>query len=284
MAGEPFLDGGTYRGRLDAAGMVLFGAGLAGLVYGFAEAGTRGWASPVVLASLAAGALLLLVFAAWQLRLTRSQQREPLADVGLFRVPAYVWGTVLAFLCSLAMIGVLFTLPHYFHAVLGADSIGSGLRLLPLLGGLALGAMVAEPAVKGAGSKVVVAAGFAAMGGGLLLRHGTRASSGHGFLFTWTPVTGVGIGIVIATATALQHIPAAFRAALSAGYATLTDEQRDLDNRRNELIRAVPEVRAAHLDTSPLARSTSPRPWQNAPDGGPLTPTPSRSVARSSES
>jgi AcrR family transcriptional regulator len=40
----------------------------------------------------------------------------------------------------------------------------------------------------------------------------------------------------------------AFREALWAGYATLTDEQRDLEQRRNQLILAVAEVRAAHLD------------------------------------
>lgn len=41
---------------------------------------------------------------------------------------------------------------------------------------------------------------------------------------------------------------AAFRAALRAGYATLTAEQRELEQRRTELIQAVPEIRAAHLD------------------------------------
>jgi MFS transporter, DHA2 family, multidrug resistance protein len=216
---------GPHHGRLDVAGMILFGAGLAGLVYGFAEAGTRGWISPVVLAALAAGALLLLVFAAWQLRLTRSQRREPLVDVGLLRVPEYVWGTVLAFLCSLAMIGVLFTLPQYFQAVLGVNTIGSGLRLLPLLGGLALGAMGAEQAAKGAGSKVVLAGGFAVMGGGLMLGSGTSTSSGLAFLFTWTLVTGTGIGMVIATATAaaLLRIPVARAGVASALIQALQD-------------------------------------------------------------
>lgn len=45
-----------------------------------------------------------------------------------------------------------------------------------------------------------------------------------------------------------EGVITAFREALQAGYATLTDQQRDLEQRRNELILAVPEVRAAHLD------------------------------------
>lgn len=216
---------GPRRGRLDLAGMALFAAGLAGLVYGFAEAGTQGWGSAVVIGALLAGALLLAAFAARQRRLTRGQRREPLVDVGLFRVPEYVWGTVLAFACSLAMIGVVFTLPQYFQAVLGVDTIGSGLRLLPLLGGLALGAAGAEPAAKSIGAKAVLTAGFAVMGGGLVLGSTTTVRSGSALLFTWTPIAGLGIGMVIATATAaaLQRIPTARAGVASALIQALQD-------------------------------------------------------------
>jgi AcrR family transcriptional regulator len=47
---------------------------------------------------------------------------------------------------------------------------------------------------------------------------------------------------------ATEDVVTAFRAALRAGYDILTDEQRDLEKRRAELILTVPEVRAAHLD------------------------------------
>ncbi|WP_250283028.1 MFS transporter [Frankia sp. CiP1_Cm_nod2] len=206
---------GSDRGRLDLVGMTLFGGGLAGLVYGCAEAGTRGWGSAVVSAALLAGTLLLIVFALWQRRLTRglpaapvsARAREPLVDIGLFRIPEYVWGTVLAFLCSLAMIGVLFTLPQYFQAVLGVDSIGSGLRLLPLLGGLAVGATGAEPLTKTIGAKVVLVGGFAVLGAGLILGSATSTGNGFGFVSAWTSITGAGIGTVLATATAAASQP-----------------------------------------------------------------------------
>jgi AcrR family transcriptional regulator len=45
-----------------------------------------------------------------------------------------------------------------------------------------------------------------------------------------------------------ESVVAAFREALRAGYATLTAQQRELGQRRTELIHAVPEIRAAHLD------------------------------------
>ncbi|MCK9895961.1 MFS transporter [Frankia sp. AgB32] len=221
------------RGRLDLVGMTLFGAGLAGLVYGFAEAGTRGWGSAVVIAALLAGALLVLVFALWQRRLTRALPAssastspwEPLVDVGLFRIPDYVWGTVLAFLCSLTMIGVLFTLPQYFQAVLGVDSIGSGLRLFPLLGGLAVGAIGAEALTRTIGAKVVLVGGFAALGAGLVLGSETSPGSGFGFVSSWTSITGAGIGVVLATATAaaLGRIPVARAGVASALIQALQD-------------------------------------------------------------
>ncbi|MCM3882513.1 hypothetical protein ND747_02430 [Frankia sp. R82] len=140
-------------------------------------------------------------------------------------MPEYVWGTVLAFLCSLAMIGVVFTLPQYFQAVLDVDSIGSGLRLLPLLGGLAVGAIGAEPLARAIGAKAVLVGGFAVLGAGLTLGSTTSTSSGLGFLFTWTPVTGAGLGMVLATATAaaLGHIPVARAGVASALIQALQD-------------------------------------------------------------
>ncbi|WP_261564415.1 TetR/AcrR family transcriptional regulator [Frankia gtarii] len=45
-----------------------------------------------------------------------------------------------------------------------------------------------------------------------------------------------------------EGIITAFREALRAGYATLSPDQRALEQHRTDLITAIPEVRAAHLD------------------------------------
>lgn len=45
-----------------------------------------------------------------------------------------------------------------------------------------------------------------------------------------------------------ESVVVAFREALRSGYASLSAEQRELEQRRAELIHAVPEIRAAHLD------------------------------------
>ena len=56
------------------------------------------------------------------------------------------------------MLGVLFTMPQYFQGVLGTDAMGSGLRLLPLIGGLVVGAALAHQVARLAGAKVTLAA------------------------------------------------------------------------------------------------------------------------------
>jgi MFS transporter, DHA2 family, multidrug resistance protein len=109
-----------------------------------------------------------------------------------------------------ALFGVLFTAPQYFQAILGTDAMGSGLRLLPLIGGLAVGASVADRVAARAGAKATVAAGFAVLAVGLGVGATTGLTSGTGFLSLWTPLVGLGMGLALATASAaaLGALPA----------------------------------------------------------------------------
>jgi DHA2 family multidrug resistance protein-like MFS transporter len=109
-----------------------------------------------------------------------------------------------------ALFGVLFTAPQYFQAILGTDAMGSGLRLLPLIGGLAVGASVADRIAARAGAKLTVAFGLVLLAAGLILGATTSMTSGTGFLSLWTPVVGLGMGLALATASAaaLSVLPA----------------------------------------------------------------------------
>ena len=128
------------RLRLDAGGVLLSSAGLAGLTYGFIEAGQQGWTDTVALTTIAAGVVVLAVFVAWERWLTRrAGSVRPLIELGLFRSAQFTWGTTLATLVSFAMFGIFFAMPQYFQEVQGANAMGSGLRLLPMIGGLVVG-------------------------------------------------------------------------------------------------------------------------------------------------
>ncbi len=54
--------------------MILSSAGLAGLTYGFIQAGQDGWTDAAALGTIAAGVALLAVFVAWERGLTRRAQ------------------------------------------------------------------------------------------------------------------------------------------------------------------------------------------------------------------
>src|SRR5229473_8656863 len=55
-------------GRLDLRGLVLASAGLFGIVWGLVRGNSVGWGSPEIVGSLAAGAVLIAAFVAWERR------------------------------------------------------------------------------------------------------------------------------------------------------------------------------------------------------------------------
>jgi hypothetical protein len=197
------------RPGLDPVGIVTSCGGLAALVYGFIAAGQYGWSSPTAISAMIIGAAVLVAFAAWELRLTRSPGGQPLVDLALFRSARFTWGTILQTFGIFAMFGLLFAAPQFFQAVLGVDAMGSGLRLLPLMGGLAVGAGLADQVARRITAKLTVAAGFTILAAGLVLGTTMTAASGTAFIAIWTAISGLGFGLALATAAsaALVDLP-----------------------------------------------------------------------------
>jgi DHA2 family multidrug resistance protein-like MFS transporter len=124
-----------------------------------------------------------------------------LLDLSLFSSASFTWGVILAAIAVLSMIGVLFTLPQYFQGVRGTDAMGSGLRLLPVIGGLIVGAVPADRVVKLIGAKLTAGAGFAFIGIGLLIGSSTGIASSTLFVAMWMAIVGLGMGLALSTAT-----------------------------------------------------------------------------------
>lgn len=186
---------GTQTRRIDVAGVLISSAGMALLSYGAIEAGQQGFGDASAIASLALGAVALVLFVFWERRVP-----EPLVELGLFRSAGFTWGTILATIVSFAMFGVLFAVPQYFQEIRGVNALGSGLRLLPMIGGLIVGAGIATRLAERAGAKVAVALGYAFLAGGLVMASSTRVDSGFGFAATWLVVSGIGLGFAMPTA------------------------------------------------------------------------------------
>ena len=200
----------SRRPGLDPIGVVASAAGLVGLTYGLIEVGQNGWGDTGAWLPMCAGAVLIAGFLAWERRLARRPGGRPLLDPGLFRSAAYRWGVILAAVAVLGMVGILFTLPQYFEGVAGADAMGSGVRLLPLIGGLLVGAMPASLVARALGARVAATLGFAVLSAGMALGAWTGAGSGDAFVAAWMAIAGVGMGVALATvaSTALSELPA----------------------------------------------------------------------------
>ncbi len=183
------------RFRIDLLGVVLSAGGMLALTYGFIRFGERDWGDGIAWASVAAGVVVLGAFVLWQRRI-----RHPLVDLDLFAAHGFRWGTGYSILVQFAMFGMFFTVPQYFQAVLGADSLGSGLRLLPLIGGLVVGTRVADKLLSRVGLRVVLTTGFTVLAAGLALGALTSADSGYGYTAAWITVLGAGMGFVMPAA------------------------------------------------------------------------------------
>lgn len=175
--------------RVDFPSSALTALGFGALVFGIVEAPERGWGSAVVPASLAAAVLLLAALVLRERCLPR-----PTLDVTLLRDRGFLLPTLAATLTMFVLGGLLFLLPNYFQAVLGNGTLGSGVRLLPVMGGLMAAARGSGHLVRRFGPRGVIAGGLVLLAFATLLGAGTKPGYGYGYAALWMSVAGVGIG------------------------------------------------------------------------------------------
>jgi MFS transporter, DHA2 family, multidrug resistance protein len=200
------------RPSIDVIGVLISSAALTALTYGFIVASTDGWASATTLGTIAAGVAGGVLFVLWERWVTRRGRGQPLVDLGLFRSAGFSWGTVLLTMITFALFGVFFVMPQYFLDVRGLNSLDSGIRMLPLIGGLIIGLGVgqrlqstrkprpdgqARPPILSA--KIIGAVGFAIMAVATGIGTGTTQVSSAGFMATWFALTGLGLGLAMPT-------------------------------------------------------------------------------------
>jgi len=121
----------TYgpEGRLDIPGLGLISAGLFALVWGVINGNDLGWDSPQVIGAIAAGAILLIGFVAWEAR-----QEHPMLPLRFFRNRAFSASNVVSLLMYFGMFGSVFLLAQFFQVVQGYSPFQAGLRTLPWTG------------------------------------------------------------------------------------------------------------------------------------------------------
>lgn len=206
---ESRSDSAGERSRLDVVGILASAAGLVVFTYGIIAAGQHGWTDATAVASLAVGLVVLAAFVLWEIMLTR-RGGAPLVDTRLFRSRAFTGGATLAGVAGMGMVGLLFVMPQFFQAVQGVDVFVSGLRLLPFVGGMLIGALPAGRISAKIGYKTTVALAFLVIAIGSVLGSYTVRSTGEVYIAIWMAVVcaGAGLGLTASMSAAVSQLTA----------------------------------------------------------------------------
>jgi EmrB/QacA subfamily drug resistance transporter len=151
------------RRRYDPLGAVTVTGALVILVYAISQAPTVGWTAPRTLALLAASAAMLAGFLVIE---TRAE--APLLPLRLFRLKTLAGSNAVSFLLGASFFAFIFIGTLYMQQVLRYSALKTGLAWLATsLTALAL-AGPAQILVTRASAKLVMAAGMALVGAGIL--------------------------------------------------------------------------------------------------------------------
>ena len=178
--------------RLDWFGAILEVAGVTAIVYAIIEQPVHGWGDPQVYGPLGGGAALLAAFALWELRIP-----YPLVDLNLFRSARFSWATVAFIVVGFAMTGVMFCISPFLQVVQGNDAQSTGLRLLPLVITMMIGALASDWLNKLLGTKVMTSAGLVGGAASMWLLSRVTADSGYTPVAIALALMGVSIAMTM---------------------------------------------------------------------------------------
>ena len=126
---------------------MLASSGAFGIVFGLVRAQSLGWAAPTVLVSIAAGAFLLALFVAWELRTA-----EPMLPMAFFSRRAFAVTNAASLAMYFGMFGSIFFLSQFMQDVLDNSPLQAGLKILVWTGATMVVAPIAGVASERSGA------------------------------------------------------------------------------------------------------------------------------------
>jgi EmrB/QacA subfamily drug resistance transporter len=183
------------RPRIDVVGVALAAAGSLGLTWAIVRANSVGWGSLEVVATLIAGAALIVGFLFWERRAP-----SPMLPLGLFRRRGFATANAVSFFMYAGLFGSLFMMTQLLQFALGHSPLLAGVMLLPWTAAPGIVSPIAGTLADRYGNRPFMTAGLALQTIGLGWIAAV-ASSGMSYLQLGLAlgVAGVGIGLVFPT-------------------------------------------------------------------------------------
>jgi EmrB/QacA subfamily drug resistance transporter len=202
----PKASGESSAGSFDLPGATAVVLGITSLVYGFVEAGNKGWGSADSYAFIAAGVALLAVFVAIE-----QNTAHPLVRFSMFRSRSITGANLAMMAFYMAATAVWFYLALYLQEVQHYSALKAGVAVLPLNVTLATTATLSSKWISRFGPKPVSAIGALLTAGGLFWFHfmtatGSYASVVLGPLLLMGPGIGlVMVGLTVGAVSGVDH-------------------------------------------------------------------------------
>lgn len=182
--------------KFDVAGSIVIVLGLVSLVYGLAQAETKGWSSAVTLGFTAAGVVLIAVFAKIE-----TMVAHPLLPMRVLRDRTRAGAYAAIAIIGAGMFAVFLFLTYYMSSTLLFTPLQTGLSFLPMIGGLMISVQITPMIVARIGSKVPVIVGMTVAAAGMfILTRLDLESTYAAHILPGLIVMGLGIGAVMGTA------------------------------------------------------------------------------------
>jgi EmrB/QacA subfamily drug resistance transporter len=177
--------------RIDWIGFVSFSVSLFLLVFALVRGNDDGWSSSTIVTMFVASAVLMAIFF-----VNGVKNKDPMLDLDLFRRPAVVGVSVVAFAMSASIFAMFLYLTLYVQDSLGYGPLQAGLRFLPLTLPAFIVAPIAGRLTVRFQSRYLLGTGMLLITVGLLLMSRTQPGSAWTVLLPGFIVGGAGIGMV----------------------------------------------------------------------------------------
>ncbi|CDR51200.1 DHA2 family efflux MFS transporter permease subunit [Staphylococcus schweitzeri] len=122
----------TTNPKADIPGIIFSTIGFGALLYGFSEAGNKGWGSVEIESMFAIGFIFIILFVIRELRM-----KSPMLNLEVLKFPTFTLTTIINMVVMLSLYGGMILLPIYLQNLRGFSALDSGLLLLP--GSLVMG-------------------------------------------------------------------------------------------------------------------------------------------------